>query len=73
MRSGTDDGDGTVKKQTLVDCIGYRMAMDNFQMGFDKTKDQIEKIWKAAGMNPLVLLDYELEGLERGRKAAAQE
>jgi len=47
--------------------------MDNFQMGFDKTKDQIEKIWKAAGMNPLVLLDYELEGLERGRKAAAQE
>jgi len=73
MRSGKDDGGGIVKKKAVVDCIGYRMAMDNFPTGFNKTKDQIEKIWKDAGKNSLLLPDYEVDGLERGRKAAAQE
>lgn len=46
IRSCMDAGDGTIKEETIVDYSGYRIAMDNFQMGFDKTKDQIEKIWK---------------------------
>lgn len=46
IRSSTDAGDGTIKEETVVDYIGYRIAMDNFQLGFNKTKDQIEEIWK---------------------------
>ena len=75
VRSYTDAGDGTIKEETTVDYMGYKIAMDNFQMGFDKSKDQIEKIWKDVdvGKGSLVLPKWEADGLEKGRKAAAQE
>ena len=75
VRSYTDAGDGTIKEETTVDYIGYKIAMDNFQMGFDKSKDQIEKIWKDVdvGKGSLALPKWEADGLEKGRKAAAQE
>jgi hypothetical protein len=75
VRSYTDAGDRTIKEETTVDYIGYRIAMDNFQIGFDKTKDQIEKIWKNVdvGKGSLALPKWEADGLEKGRKAAAQE
>ena len=75
IRCGTDAGDGTIKEETAVDYIGYRIAMDNFQSGFDKTKDQIEKIWKDVdvGEGSLAMPKVFADSLEKGRKAAAQE
>ena len=74
-RSDTDAGNGIIKEETMVNYIGYRIAMDNFQMGFDKTKDQIKEIWEAfeGGKGPLALQQYEMDGLEKGRRVAIQE
>lgn len=75
MRSSTDAGDGTIKEETALGYTGYKLAMDNFQLSFDKTKDQIEEIWKHLDVDedslamPRVFVDV----LENGRKAAAQE
>jgi hypothetical protein len=75
IRYGSDAGDGTIKEETAVDYMGYKVAMDNFQMGFEKTKYQIEKIWKDVdvGKGSLAIPDWAADGLEKGRKAAAQE
>jgi hypothetical protein len=75
IRSYTDAGDGTIKEETAVDYTGYRIAMDNFQLGFDKTKNRIEKIWKDVdvGKGSLVMPKWAADSLEKGRKAAAQE
>jgi len=90
VRSHTDAGNGMIKEETMVNFVGYKLAMDNFQMGFDKTKDQIEKIWEASeggkdslavprsgsdGLeeSSLAMPQFELDGLAKGRKIAAQE
>jgi hypothetical protein len=52
--------------------LGYRSAMDNFELGFKKSKDDIEKIWERVGevSNPEnVELKIE-DSLEVSRKAA---
>jgi hypothetical protein len=74
-RYWSDAGDGTIKEETAVDYMGYKVAMDNFQMGFEKTKDQIEKIWEDVdvGKGSLAIPKWAADGLEKGRKAAAQE
>jgi hypothetical protein len=74
-RFESDVGDGTIKEETVVYYMGYKVAMDNFQMGFEKTKEQIEKIWKDVdvGKGFLAIPDWAADGLEKGRKAAAQE
>ncbi|KAF2621500.1 hypothetical protein BU25DRAFT_495690 [Macroventuria anomochaeta] len=75
IRSSTDAGDGTIKEETVVDYIGYRIAMDNFQLGFDKTKNRIEEIWKDVDVDrgSLKMQKVFVDSLEKGRKAATQE
>lgn len=80
-----DLGNGTVGTETAIDYMGYISAMNNFQMGFEKTKDNIEKIWKVVDVvrnvdeNQLVQKDslmmpkWQADELEKGRKAALQE
>lgn len=74
IRSSTDAGDGTIKDETAMDYIGYKMAMDNFQLGFDRTKNRIEEIWKDVdvGRGFLAMPKWVADSLEKGRKAAAQ-
>jgi hypothetical protein len=39
LRSYNPDlGDGVIAAETAADYLGYRSAMNNFQMGFEKTK-----------------------------------
>lgn len=85
LRSYTDLGNGIIGAETAVDYMGYRSTMNNFQLGFEKTKDEIEKIWKAVDLvrdtekgqliraDSLTIPKWEAEALEKGRKAAAQE
>jgi len=74
VRSHTDAGNGMIKDETMVNFAGYKLAMDNFQMGFDKTKDQIEKIWEASegGKDSLTLPQSEFDGLEKDSLALPQ-
>lgn len=39
-----DLGNGVITVETAAEFLGYRSAIDNFQMGFKKTKEEIEKI-----------------------------
>lgn len=85
LRSYTDLGNGIIGAETAVDYMGYRSTMKNFQMGFEKTKDEIEKIWNIVDLvrdvekgqlireDSLTMPKWEAEVLEKGRKAAAQE
>ncbi len=85
LRSDMDLGNGIIGAETAVDYVGYRSSMNNFQMGFEKTKDEIEKIWKVVDLvrdtekdqltrqDSLTIPKWEAEALEKGRKAAAQE
>jgi hypothetical protein len=78
-------GNGMIIEETVVSYLGYKSAMDNFQMGFEKTKDQIEKVWKDVNVvgvvakgqivkkEQLTRAQIEMDGLEKGRKVAAQE
>ena len=70
----SDTGGGKIK-ETAGDFTSYRLAMDNFQLGFDKTENQIEEIWKDVdvGRGSLVMPKWVADSLERGRKAAAHE
>ena len=86
LRSYREDlGNGIIGAETAVDYVGYRSTMKNFQMGFEKTKDEIEQIWKVVDLvrdvdkgqlvrqDSLTIPKWEADSLERGRKAAAQE
>lgn len=85
LRSYTDLGNGIPGAETAVDYMGYRITMKNFQVGFDKTKDEIEKIWNIVDLirdveegqlireDSLTIPKWEVEVLEKGREAAAQE
>ena len=76
IRDVTDAGDGTIKNETAVDYLGYKAAMDNFHMGFEKTKYQIEEIWKdvdKSAKGPVVMPKWAAGSLEKSRKTAAQE
>ncbi|KAL8922657.1 MAG: hypothetical protein Q9172_003472 [Xanthocarpia lactea] len=85
LRSHMDLGNGIIGAETAVDYVGYRSSMNNFQMGFEKTKDEIEKIWKVVDLvrdterdqlirqDSMTIPKWEAEALEKGRKAAAQE
>ncbi|KAJ4312247.1 hypothetical protein N0V94_007549 [Neodidymelliopsis sp. IMI 364377] len=75
IRSSTDAGDGMIKEETAVDYIGYSIAMDNFQLGFNRTKERIEEMWKDAdvGRGSLAMPKAFADSLEKGRKVAAQE
>ncbi|KAI8943295.1 hypothetical protein NX059_001315 [Plenodomus lindquistii] len=68
-------GDGTIKESTAVDYLGYKAALEHFQMGFEKTKNQIETIWKEVGVgkDSLTVPDWAAAKLEESRKIAAQE
>ena len=80
---GMDVGNGIISADTARDYMGYKVAMDNYEAGLKKTKDQLEKIWDAVRMvqrddefiqkSSLTLPDWLADGLEKGRKAAAQE
>jgi hypothetical protein len=35
-----------ITAERATDFLGYRSAMDNFQMGFKKTKEEMETIWE---------------------------
>jgi chaperonin cofactor prefoldin len=82
----TDLGNGVIAAETAADFLGYRSAMNNFQMGFKKTKEEIEKIWEDVDLVRDVDNDkwvrkdslkisskWEADALEKGRKAAVQE
>lgn len=79
LRSYEDVGNGTIEEETVVHYIGYKGAMDNFQMGFEKTKNEIENIWKDVDLlrftqgGSLNISKFQTDALEKGRKAAAQE
>ena len=74
VRYETDAGNGMIKEETMVNFVGYKLAMDNFQMGFNKTKDQIEKIWEASegGEDSLAVPQSGLDGLEEDSLAIPQ-
>lgn len=84
-RSDMDVGNGVITAETATDYLGYKSAMCNFQMGFEKTKKEIEKIWEDVDVvrdvdsaqfvqkDSLKIPNWEAVGLEKGRKAAAQE
>lgn len=85
LRSCTDLGNGVIAAETAADYLGYRSAMHNFHMGFEKTKKEIEKIWEDIDVvrdvdnkefvqkDSLKIPKWEADALEKGRKAAAQE
>lgn len=80
-----DLGNRIIGAETAVNYMGYRSTIKNFQMGFEKTKDEIEKIWKVVNLvrdiekgqlireDSLTIPKWEAEALEKDRKAAAQE
>jgi hypothetical protein len=35
---------------TIIAYLGYRSAMSNFELGFKKSKGEIEKIWEHVGV-----------------------
>ena len=71
----SDLGNGVIKNETIVDYLGYKRAIENLQLGVSTSKDAIENIWEESGMveGDLKIEDIFAEGLEKGRKAAAQE
>lgn len=75
LRSYEDIGNGTITADTAIAYLGYESAMDNFELGFKKGKDEIEKIWDRVGevSNPehvqLKIEDWAADGLEVSRKA----
>ena len=85
MRSYMDLGNGIISAETAANFMGYRTAMDNFQMGFEKTKEEIEKIWEDVDMvrdvdseqfvqkGSVKIPKWEVDALEKGRKVAARE
>lgn len=81
----TDLGNGVITAVTAANYLGYRSAMKNFQMGFKKSNEKIEKIWN----NIEVVRDidnnvwvrkesvnisskWEIDALEKGKLAASQ-
>lgn len=82
----TDLGNGVISAETAAHFLGYRSAMNNFQMGFKKTKEEIEKIWENIDLvrdidngewvrkdSLKIPSKWEAGRLEKGRKAAAPE
>jgi hypothetical protein len=75
-------GNGMIIEETVVSYLGYKSAMDNFQMGFEKSKDQIEKVWKDVNVvgvvakgqtvkkEQLTREQIEMDGLEKGLRVA---
>lgn len=47
---GMDVGNGIISVDTATDYIAYKVAMNNHEAGFKKTKDQLEKIWEAVDL-----------------------
>lgn len=82
---GMDVGNGVISTDTATDYLGYKLAMDNFEAGFKKTKEQVEKSWSAVDVvqesdgggfvqkGSSTLPRWLADSLEKGRKAAAQE
>lgn len=79
-----DLGNGEITAETATEYLGYKSAMDNFQMGFKRTKEEVEKVWKDVDLvkdgdewfqkdSLKISSKWEVDALDRGRKAAAQE
>lgn len=75
LRDYEDVGIGAIGEETATDYVGYQCAMGNFRTGFEKTMNEIERLWKEADVveNPPKMANMWVDALEKGRKIAAQE
>jgi hypothetical protein len=81
----TDLGNGVITAETASNFLKYRSAMDNFQMGFKKSNEEIEKIWNDVELvrdidnnawvrkeSVKISTKWETDILEKDKKAAVQ-
>jgi hypothetical protein len=80
-----DVRNGVISAATAADYLGYRSAMDNFLLGMETTKREIERVWGDVDVvrdidndefvrkDLVKVANWEANALEKGRKAAVQE
>ncbi|OBT69040.1 hypothetical protein VE03_01297 [Pseudogymnoascus sp. 23342-1-I1] len=79
-----DLGSGVISAESAADYVGYRSAMENLQVGIERSRGEVERIWAGVGevrdmdgsrgfvaKEGVRVANWERVILEEGRKAAS--